>query len=167
MGNTMLMHLVIEQTFSRIMSISDAFSFSLTWFDSTASFIQTLCLLIYLLIRIILHLELQRVRPVFIKLTYKNHYQTWPFLTHSKTQMLSCQDIWTLYMLQGLKTQCFINESPQCWQGNGKGLFNRLKSIKTSPQYTNAPMHFHLLICCHCYLYFRSNILSPAVTLVN
>lgn len=76
MGNTMLMHLVIEQTFSRIISISDAFSFSLTWFDSTASFIQTLFLLIYLLIRIILHLELQRVRPVFIKLTYKNHYQT-------------------------------------------------------------------------------------------
>lgn len=133
MGNTMLMHLVIEQTFSRIISISDAFSFSLTWFDSTASFIQTLFLLIYLLIRIILHLELQRVRPVFIKLTYKNHYQTWPFLTHSKNQMLSCQDIWPLYMLQGLKTQCLINESPQGWQGKGKGLFNTLTSIKTSP----------------------------------
>lgn len=36
---------------------------------------------------------------IFIKLTCKNHYQMWPFLTHSKTYMHSHQDIWTLYVL--------------------------------------------------------------------
>lgn len=69
MGNTMLLHLVLEQAFSGIMSISDAFSFSLIRFGSIAGLFQILFLLICLLIRItlvkpeiILYLELQRVQ---------------------------------------------------------------------------------------------------------
>lgn len=71
-------------------------------------------------IDIVLHLELQRVQPVFIKLTCKNHYH---IQEKKKKQQLLFMLRFLNFVLRGLKHQCFINKKQQ--EGKRGNLFSR------------------------------------------